>query len=122
MSYTTTTYVGYYALEGSSDLPVNVTADSYAHAEFLLGAWRARKGSENATADRLLSADPIRIECDRHALAELESALDRADTVTEATPGHYVPGHNWHADDARRAPRHGRDMQSQYLHDLDNGR
>jgi hypothetical protein len=76
-SQDTATYVGYFAMEGSSDLPVNVSASSYAHAEFLLLNWRARKGRENATADRILSADLIRIECDRHALAELDNALAR---------------------------------------------
>jgi hypothetical protein len=72
-----TQYVGYFALRGSSDLAVTVTARSYSQAEGLLTVWRDRKGSENATADDLLSARPVRIESDEHALAELDEALDR---------------------------------------------
>lgn len=56
-----TTYVAFYTMEGSSDLPVWVIATSYAQAEEMFTAWRDHR---NEVADRLLSRVPVRIERD----------------------------------------------------------
>jgi hypothetical protein len=75
-----TTYVGYYAMRGTTDLPVHVSAGSYGEAEQRLAVWRTQR---NSVADDMLSARPIRIESDEYALAELEAALDRAQFADE---------------------------------------